>query len=73
MSNPYDDVNEDYGEDDDDVNPISTSPRVRIVNPDPDLKMGMTGRVRIECGRQTVAARLAGALADFVRLDVRMQ
>ena len=34
MSNPYDDVNEDYGEDDDDVNPISTSPRVRIVNPD---------------------------------------
>ena len=47
--------------------------KVRIVNPDPDLKMGMTGRVRIECGRQTVAARLAGALADFVRLDVRMQ
>lgn len=47
--------------------------KVRIVNPDPNLKMGMTGRVRIECGRQTVAARLAGALADFVRLDVRMQ
>jgi putative peptide zinc metalloprotease protein len=47
--------------------------KVRIVNPVPDLKMGMTGRVRIECGRQTVAARLAGALADFVRLDVRMQ
>lgn len=47
--------------------------KVRIVNPNPDLKMGMTGRVRIECGRQTVAARLAGALADFVRLDVRMQ
>ena len=47
--------------------------KVRIVNPDPDLKMGMTGRVRIECGLQTVAARLGGALADFVRLDVRMQ
>ena len=25
---------EDYGEEDNDVNPISTSPRVRIVNPD---------------------------------------
>lgn len=47
--------------------------KVRITNPDSSLKIGMTGRVRIECGRQTIAARLAGALADFVRLDVRMQ
>ena len=47
--------------------------KVRISDPDPLLKIGMTGRVRIECGRQTLAARLAGAIADFVRLDVRMQ
>lgn len=47
--------------------------KVRISDPDPSLKIGMTGRVRIECGRQSLAARLAGAIADFVRLDVRMQ
>jgi putative peptide zinc metalloprotease protein len=47
--------------------------KVRISDPDPALKIGMTGRVRIECGRQTLAARLTGAIADFVRLDVRMQ
>ena len=29
--------------------------------------------VRIGCGKQTLAARMAGAVADFVRLDVRMQ
>lgn len=47
--------------------------KVRISNPDDTLKIGMTGRVRIACGNQTIAGRLAGALADFVRLDVRMQ
>lgn len=47
--------------------------KVRITNPDDTLKIGMTGRVRIDCGDQTIAGRLAGALADFVRLDVRMQ
>lgn len=47
--------------------------KVRISDPDPTLKIGMTGRVQIGCGRQTVLARLAGAVADFVRLDVRMQ
>lgn len=47
--------------------------KVRISDPDSSLKIGMTGRVRIECGRQTLAVRLAGAIADFVRLDVRMQ
>lgn len=47
--------------------------KVRISDPEPSLKIGMTGRVRIECGKQTLAARVAGAIADFVRLDVRMQ
>lgn len=47
--------------------------KVRITNPDDTLKIGMTGRVRIACGNQTIAGRLASALADFVRLDVRMQ
>ena len=47
--------------------------KVRLTNPDSSLKIGMTGRVRIDCGRQTLARRLFGAIADFVRLDVRMQ
>lgn len=47
--------------------------KVRVNDPDPSLKIGMTGRVRIECGRPSLASRAIGALADFVRLDVRMQ
>jgi len=47
--------------------------KVRISDPDSSLKIGMTGRVRIGCGKQTLAALMAGAIADFVRLDVRMQ
>lgn len=47
--------------------------KVRLANPDSSLKIGMTGRVRIDCGRQTLARRLFGAIADFVRLDIRMQ
>jgi multidrug resistance efflux pump len=47
--------------------------KVRLTSPDSSLKIGMTGRVRIDCGRQTLARRLSGAIADFVRLDVRMQ
>ncbi|MFM8684556.1 MAG: hypothetical protein ACKOEG_12425, partial [Chthoniobacterales bacterium] len=47
--------------------------KIRLTNPDASLKIGMTGRVRIDCGRQTLARRLFGAMADFVRLDVRMQ
>lgn len=47
--------------------------KVRLTNPDASLKIGMTGRVRIDSGRQTLARRLVGAMTDFVRLDVRMQ
>lgn len=37
------------------------------------LKIGMTGRVRIDCGKQSIAARLSEGLLDFLHLDVRMQ
>lgn len=47
--------------------------KIRITNPDPALKIGMTGRVRIECGHQTSLTRLAYIVDEFVRLDVRMQ
>lgn len=37
------------------------------------LKIGMTGRVRIDCGKQSLASRLSEGLLDFLHLDVRMQ
>jgi putative peptide zinc metalloprotease protein len=47
---------------------------LQITNaPSEKLKIGMTGRVRIDCGKQSPASRLLEELLDFFHLDVRMQ
>lgn len=46
---------------------------LQITNSPSGLKIGMTGRVRIDCGNQSLISRLTEYLLDFLHLDVRMQ
>ena len=46
---------------------------LQITNSLPGLKIGMTGCVRIDCGKQSLVSRLMEYLLDFLHLDVRMQ
>jgi len=46
---------------------------VRLDNDSRDLKIGMSGRVRIRCGYRTVGRALLERAMDFLRLDFRMQ
>lgn len=44
-----------------------------IKNPDTHLKIGTTGRARIDCGHQSLLSSLVENLLDFLHLDIRMR
>jgi len=46
---------------------------VRLNSSDIEMRIGMTGRVRIECGKQPLVVTLLDNLLDFLHLDVRMR
>jgi multidrug efflux pump subunit AcrA (membrane-fusion protein) len=46
---------------------------ITLSNPDEMLKIGMTGRVQIERGRESLFQTTLEALLDFLHLDVRMR
>jgi multidrug resistance efflux pump len=46
---------------------------VRIADDDVALRIGLTGRVRIECGRAPLGLLLLEKAWDFLRLDLRMR
>jgi putative peptide zinc metalloprotease protein len=46
---------------------------VRISDADAALRIGLTGRVRIECGRAPIGRLLLEKAWDFLRLDLRMR
>lgn len=46
---------------------------ITLTDPDGTLKIGMTGRVRIDCGRETLFQSTLDSLLDFLHLDVRMR
>jgi hypothetical protein len=47
--------------------------KITLSNPDDMLKIGMTGRVQIERGRESLFQTALEALLDFLHLDVRMR
>lgn len=46
---------------------------ILLAKPDEPLKIGMTGRAKIECGSQSPGSRLLEGLLDFLHLDIRMR
>lgn len=46
---------------------------VQLENPGASLKIGMAGIARIDCGQQSLLARLTESLLDFLHLDIRMR
>jgi putative peptide zinc metalloprotease protein len=46
---------------------------IQLENPDEALKIGMSGRARIHCGKQSLGGRFVEGLLDFLHLDIRMR
>ena len=46
---------------------------IQLQNPDASMKIGMTGRALINCGKQSIWSRSIEGLLDFLHLDVRMR
>ena len=46
---------------------------IKLLHPDETLKIGMTCRARIDCGRETLFQSIFESLLDFLHLDVRMR